>query len=1089
MKWLHQLPIKRKLNLVVGLTCLAVLVPMCAALAAYQIFDFRRTLARDTTVLADVLARNSEADLAFQDQDGAHRTLLAVEAEPAIGAACLYNAAGAPFAQYARSGVKTGVPTQAPAIDQRFEPDWLIVSRPVMLNEKRIGTIYLQAGLQGLHDRLWWSVEIGLPVLAFCILAALALSSQLQRPISQPILALAETARVVAERHDYTVRAASQEGHELGLLTAAFNQMLTEIQEQNRALKESEERFRMMVASVRDYAIFGIDIDGRIATWNVGAERALGYQAQEIIGRHGLVFYTPEDTQQGQLESELTLTMTEGRCQSEGWRVRKDGSRFWASVALTAVRDPAGELRGYVMVMRDVTERKEAEAALSYERDLLNTLMNNLPDSIYFKDLQSRFVRVSQSKLESAFALCLARHRAGHPGAGTQDLPEHLSSVERFAAYLQGKSDADFYNEEDACLLQEEEREIIRSGLPIISKVERTRLQDGNLTWFMTTKMPWRDKDGNIIGTFGTSKDISAIKEIEQKLHTQLERVKLLDQTTRAIGERQDLRSIYQVVISRLEDHLPVDFACVCAHDAATNTLSLTGVGVRSEALARSMALIEHTGISIDQNGLAQCLRGHLVYESEAALVPFPFPQRLSAAGLQSVVFAPLQVESQIFGILMVARRKAQSFSSADCEFLKQLSEHVALAAHQAQLYTALQRAFDELRQTQQAVMQQERLRALGQMASGIAHDINNAIAPVSLYTESMLETETNLSARARGYLQTIQRSIEDVAHTVARMREFYRQREPLLNFAPTKINDLAQQVIDLSRARWSDIPQQRGAVIRMVTELAPDLPAVMAVESEIREALVNLIFNAADAMPEGGTLTVRTKLAPDLKAQPRIAVEISDTGVGMNEDTRRRCLEPFFTTKGERGTGLGLAMVYGIVQRHGGAIEIQSAPGQGTTFRLLLPIGAAVAGAGKSAADLAVPARQRILIVDDDPLLIRSLRDILEGDGHVVVCANGGQEGIDAFRAARAGQDAFAVVVTDLGMPTVDGRQVARAIKEACSSTPVILLTGWGERLLAEGEVPPHVDEVLSKPPKLRDLRQALARCLSRPRKEPAYD
>jgi PAS domain S-box-containing protein len=1088
MNWLHQLPIKRKLNLVVGLTCLAVLVPMCAALVAYQIIDFRRTLARDTTVLADVLARNSEADLAFLDQDGARKTLLAVEAEPGIAAACLYNAAGAQFAQYTRSGVKDDIPRQAPGIEQRFEPDRLIVSRPVMLNEKRIGTIYLQAGLQAFHDRLWRSAEVGLPVLAVCILAALALSSQLQRPISQPILALAETARLVAERNDYTVRAASQQGHELGLLTGAFNQMLAQIQTQNRALKESEERFRMMVLSVKDYAIFGVDIDGRIATWNVGAERALGYQAQEIVGQHGLVFYTTEDTQRGLLETELIVTRTEGRFQSEGWRVRKDGSRFWASVALTPVWDAASELRGYVMVMRDVTERKEAEAALSYERDLLNTLMNNLPDSIYFKDLESRFVRVSKSKLESTFAYCLARHRVGQAGNGTADLPEHLSSVERFALYLQGKTDADFYNEEDARALREEEREIIRSGAPIISKVEKTRLQDGQLAWFMSTKMPWRDKDGKIIGTFGTSKDITVIKEIEQKLQTQLERVKLLDQTTRAIGERQDLRSIYQVVISRLEDHLPVDFACVCAHDAAANTLAVTGVGVRSEGLATSMAMLEKTAISIDQNGLAHCLRGHLVYEADTSQIPFPFPQRLSAAGLHSVVFAPLQVESQIFGILVVARRQAHSFSSADCEFLKQLSEHVALAAHQAQLYSALQRAFDELRQTQQAVMQQERLRALGQMASGIAHDINNAIAPVSLYTESLLETETNLSTRARDYLQTIQRSIEDVAHTVARMREFYRQREPLLHFAPAQVNDLARQVIDLSRARWSDIPLQRGAVIRMATELAPELPAVMAVESEIREALVNLIFNAADAMPDGGTMTVRTKLAPDQAARRRIAVEICDTGAGMDEDTRRRCLEPFFTTKGERGTGLGLAMVYGIVQRHGGEIEIESAPGLGTTMRLLFPIGASVTAAGKSAADIAVPARQRILIVDDDPLLIRSLRDILEGDGHAVVCANGGQEGIDRFRAACGGREAFAVVVSDLGMPTVDGRQVASAVKAASPDTPVILLTGWGERLLAEGDVPPHVDEVLSKPPKLRDLRQALARCLTQPRKEPIH-
>src|SRR6185437_11496372 len=158
-------------------------------------------------------------------------------------------------------------------------------------------------------------------------------------------------------------------------------------------------------------------------------------------------------------------------------------------------------------------------------------------------------------------------------------------------------------------------------------------------------------------------------------------------------------------------------------------------------------------------------------------------------------------------------------------------------------------------RQTQQAVMQQERLRALGQMASGIAHDINNALSPVALYTDALLDREPNLSPRTREYLETTQRAIDDVAHTVARMRDFYRQREPELMTASVDVNQLVQQVLDLTRARWSDMPQQRGIVIEMRSDLAADLPPIAGSESEIREALTNLIFNAVDAMPDGGTL------------------------------------------------------------------------------------------------------------------------------------------------------------------------------------------------------------------------------------------
>ena len=209
--------------------------------------------------------------------------------------------------------------------------------------------------------------------------------------------------------------------------------------------------------------------------------------------------------------------------------------------------------------------------------------------------------------------------------------------------------------------------------------------------------------------------------------------------------------------------------------------------------------------------------------------------------------------------------------------------------------------------------------------------------------------------------------------------------------------------------------------------------------------------------------------------------VEVQDTGVGMDEETRRRCLEPFFTTKGERGTGLGLAMVYGVAQRHSAEVIIDSAPGKGTTARISFPVPVTSdAGLAELAVATTMPARLRILIVDDDPLLIKSLRDTLEADGHSVVAANGGQEGIEAFQTSIQRKESFAAVITDLGMPYVDGRKVAAAVKALSPQTPVILLTGWGQRLVAEGDVPPHVDRVLNKPPKLRDLRGALSDLVS---------
>jgi CheY-like chemotaxis protein len=230
--------------------------------------------------------------------------------------------------------------------------------------------------------------------------------------------------------------------------------------------------------------------------------------------------------------------------------------------------------------------------------------------------------------------------------------------------------------------------------------------------------------------------------------------------------------------------------------------------------------------------------------------------------------------------------------------------------------------------------------------------------------------------------------------------------------------------------------------------------------------------------MPNGGPLTLRTRVVQEDGGQS-VRLEVIDAGIGMDEDTRRRCLEPFFTTKGERGTGLGLATVYGTIQRHSADIEIESAIGRGTTVRLSFPIPTTPApGAEASFGVTAVPPL-RVLIVDDDPLVLESLRETLMADGHSVTAADGGQAGINTFLAAREQGNPFPIVITDLGMPHIDGRKVSSAIKTIAPETIVLLLTGWGQRLVAEGDIPPHVDHVLSKPPKLRTLREALAQCL----------
>jgi PAS domain S-box-containing protein len=591
---------------------------------------------------------------------------------------------------------------------------------------------------------------------------------------------------------------------------------------------------------------------------------------------------------------------------------------------------------------------------------------------------------------------------------------------------------------------------------------------------------PIRDGTGRVVGISKIARDIGKRRTAERRLRAQFERLGLLNELTRALSERLDLEYVYEVVVSRLESHLQLEHCSIFLLTADGRSLVPARAGRRAPPPGQAP-------IDLAASGLRVCAEmGRLLYEPDIGGAGAPLLRALAGEGLRSLAAAPLAVESRIFVVLLAGRREPDAISSGECEFLTQLAQNVALAAHQAELYGALKRAYDELRQTQQAVLQHERLRTLGQMASGIAHDINNAISPVVLYTESMLERESGLSAAGREQLAVIQRAVEDVAHTVGRMREFYRQREADSEFGPVPLERVAEQVLDLTRARWHDEPQRRGAVIEVRRDFSPGLPAVLGAESEIREALTNLVINALDAMPNGGALTLRTRpgavaAAGAGGAGGQVQIEVADTGIGMDEETRRRCFEPFFTTKGERGTGLGLAMVYGTVRRHGAEVEIESSPGQGTTMRLTFP--AAVEGGAEARAEEVQPSRPlRLLVVDDDPLLLRSIREVLEADGHQVTCADGGRGGLEALRSARERAEPFDAVVTDLGMPYVDGRKVAAAAKEGGAPIPVVMLTGWGQRLTAEDDIPPHVDTLLSKPPKIRDLRRALAACARRP-------
>ncbi len=393
------------------------------------------------------------------------------------------------------------------------------------------------------------------------------------------------------------------------------------------------------------------------------------------------------------------------------------------------------------------------------------------------------------------------------------------------------------------------------------------------------------------------------------------------------------------------------------------------------------------------------------------------------------------------------------------------------------------QKAYDELRQAQQALVRQERLRALGEMSSGVAHDINNLLSPVLGYSELLLDHLPDLPEKPRRYLTNINKAAQDIAQIVARMREFYRSRSNQEQLAPVEINQVIEDVIELTRPRWRDLPQREGISIQLRTELTAQLPPLMSDASELREAITNLVFNAVDALPLGGTITIATGFAVNAGNAPKpderqLKVEVRDDGTGMSEETRLRCLEPFFSTKAQRGgSGLGLAMVYGMMQRHEGSIEVESTLGKGTCARLIFPIRETTTRAAQpTVADPKKTGGLRVLCIDDEPNVRELVVDCL-GGVHQIETAPTGKLGLQMFRSGLKARQPYDVVITDLGMPEVDGHQVAREIKADSPKTPIIMLTGWGTMMKQDGETTGHADAIIGKPPSMKELNELILR------------
>lgn len=360
-------------------------------------------------------------------------------------------------------------------------------------------------------------------------------------------------------------------------------------------------------------------------------------------------------------------------------------------------------------------------------------------------------------------------------------------------------------------------------------------------------------------------------------------------------------------------------------------------------------------------------------------------------------------------------------------------------------------RDITEQKEERERAARADKLRALGQLASGVAHDFNNSLAAI-LGRAQLLRRQVNDNAVIRN-LDIIQTAAEDAAATVRRIQTFAR-KSAAKEFELLDVGSLLTDAVEITRTRWENEARLRGLEYDVSLE-AEAGQQTYGSASELREVFVNLIVNAVDAMPRGGRLLITCRTIDN-----RLLLQFVDNGMGMEEDILQKIFEPFFSTKGAHGTGLGLSVSYSIIERHGGSISVKSELGRGTVFMIDLPAAMVGSTIKEAVGPIGKIPRFNILVVDDEPPVGETLAEMLRAVNHAVVLAESGQEAVQKLQAA-----AFDFVFTDLAMPEMDGWETARAIRKYQPEMKIVLVTGYGPATVPPIGEEDLVDGIIGKP------------------------
>ena len=711
--------------------------------------------------------------------------------------------------------------------------------------------------------------------------------------------------------------------------------------------------------------IYTVDKHGVITYVSPAIESLSGYSPSEVTGQHFTELIYQDDLQRSTDNFRRILS---GYTEKNEYRVwTKSGEIRWVCTSSRPLFS-GNRVVAAQGVLTDITEDKKREETLLQERELLQSLIDNIPDLVYFKDGKNRFIRVNKATAEFA---------------GT--IPENMI----------GKTEFDFFPPEQAEAASAHDNWITKFDKPLVDKLQKITHADGTEHWVSVIKIPRHNRKGQVIGTMGICRDFTERKKTEEQLKDSLERLKT-------------------------------------SFEFAPDGIYLTDL----------------EGTFIDGNPVTEQLLGYrkeeLIGKNLLKL------QLLSPDGVRKVT-ANLAKNAQgkpTGPDELILRRKDST------QVTVEISTHPVEIKGESSVL-AIVRDTSERKSTEEARIRLENLKALREMARRLAHDFNNLLA-VILGNAQILErgVESYKSEEIKERLRIIERTAHEAADTVRRMQLFTRTELSTRDFAKIDLNEIVRSAVTSTSSRWRDEARAKGVTIKMKGQLG-ELPPLFGSRFELMEVLTNLIFNALEAMPEGGEITIRTEAKEN-----EILLYFTDTGEGIPDSIKDRVFDPFFTTKGPQVSGLGLSVSYGIIERHQGKIKVESTKGKGTTVAISIPIRRQALADEEEAGNIENVSSPTILVIDDEEGVRDVLGRIFQQEDYRVALAGTARQGLEEFSRAH-----FDLVLTDLAMPEMSGWDLAKRVKRMDPSVPVGLITGRSVVTTKEKMKERGVDFIVSKP------------------------